>query len=450
MSSSFDQPDDAASWQWYRGKVRSTHEMLSDVEAALELVEEAIESEVIESDVIESEATQCQFSDSQHPDSQHPDSQHPDTLFPGGDGFSTGDASGVSEVQHITAPDPDFGNLGEPLLVASAGSLLQQIALIQQAVSVAIVTSQCEQSPSEVDSSNNAPVVIGTVDIGTVDTGTVVRGADELCTDELDHFEMGHVEVDHVDGKSGHHAQSRHCQDIRISTGDLSGFRCCQCHLPEQQHGLWLEAVRAAGNSSFPLPSDVKADNTPSGVVQDKELLIPVSLGIETKTLYVAFDGQQFVKVARPVGNAEAANSSTGNSTGGASADELQADQRDGGKEGKSPLMQRRNETTWGPHWTAGTRAEQGSSQANESNPDEPSLEGCADNEVFRQPADQRHALPGNDAARSRLRKNAAKSRCLRYNATQETCREVPPSSRNSAGCRDRRSCKVRDQKGDQ
>lgn len=93
MSSSFDQPDDAASWQWYRGKVRSTHEMLSDVEAALELVEEAIESELIES-----EATQCQFSDS-----QHPDSQHPDTLFPGRDGFSTGDASGVSEVQHITA-----------------------------------------------------------------------------------------------------------------------------------------------------------------------------------------------------------------------------------------------------------------------------------------------------------------------------------------------------------
>ncbi len=435
MSSSFDQPDDAASWQWYRGKARSTHEMLSDVEAALELVEEAIESEVIESeviesDVIESEAKQCQFSDS----------QHPDTLSPGREGFSTGDASGVSEVQHITAPDPDFGNLGEPLLVASAGSLLQQIALIQQAVSVAIVTSQCEQSPSEFDSSNNAPVDPSTVDPGTVDSGT-----DELSTDEFDH-----VEMDHVEGKSGHHAQSRHCQDIRISTGDLSGFRCCQCHLSEQQHGLWLEAVRAAGNSSFLFPSDVKVDNTPSGVVQDKELLIPVSLGIETKTLYVAFDGQQFVKVARPVGNAEAANSSTGNSTGGASADELQADQRDGGKEGKSPLMQRRNETTWGPHWTEGTRADQSSSQANESNPDEPSLEDCADNEVFRQPADQRHALPGNDAARSRLRKNAAKSRCLRYNATQETCREVPPSSRNSAGCHDRRSCKVRDQKGDQ
>ena len=50
MSSSFDQPDDAASWQWYRGKARSTHEMLSDVEAALELVEEAIESDVIESE----------------------------------------------------------------------------------------------------------------------------------------------------------------------------------------------------------------------------------------------------------------------------------------------------------------------------------------------------------------------------------------------------------------
>ena len=439
MSSSFDQPDDAASWQWYRGKARSTHEMLSDVEAALELVEEAIES-----DGIESEAKQSHFSDS----------QHPDILSPGREGFSTGDASGVSEVQHLTAPDPDFGNLGEPLLVASAGSLLQQIALIQQAVSVAIVTSQCEQSPSEVDSSNNAPVDPSTLDPstldpstldpGTVDPSTVNPSTVDPGTVEFDHFEM-----DHVDGKSSHHAQSRHCQDIRISTGDLSGFRCCQCHLPEQQHGLWLEAVRAAGNSSFPLPSDVKADNTPSGVVQDKELLIPVSLGIETKTLYVAFDGQQFVKVARPVGNAEAA-SSTGNSTGGASADELQADQRDGGKEGKSPLMQRRNETTWGPHWTEGTRAEQGSSQANESNPDEPSLEGCADNEVFRQPADQRHALPGNDAARSRLRKNAAKSRCLRYNATQETCREVPPSSRNSAGCHDRRSCKVRDQKGDQ
>ena len=445
MSFCFDHPDDAASWQGNRGKVRSTQEMLSDVDATLRLVEEAIKPEAIESETvapetvapetvdpetidpetidpetIESEATRC----------QHPDSQHSDALFFGWAGFSAADASLVSEVQHITAPDSDFGNLGEPLLVASAGSLLQQIALIQQAVSVAVVISQCEQSPSELDSSSNALFDFGT---------------DESGTDEFDH-----VKMNHVDGKSGHHAQSRHCQDIRISTGGLSGFRCCQCHLSEQQHGLWLEAVRAAGNSSFLFPSDVKADNTPSGVVQDNELLISVSLGIETETLYVAFDGQQFVKVARPVGNAEAANSSTGNSTGGASADELQADQQDGGKEGKSPLMQRRRETTWGPHWTEGTRPEQGTSQANESNPDEPSLEGCAGNEVFRQPEDQRHALPGNDAARSRLRKNAAKSRCLRYNATQETCREVLPSSRNSAGCHDRRSCKVRDHKGDQ
>ncbi len=76
MSSSFDQPDDAASWQWYRGKVRSTHEMLSDVEAALELVEEAIESEVFESELIESEATQCQFSD-------FPSTLIPSTLIPG-------------------------------------------------------------------------------------------------------------------------------------------------------------------------------------------------------------------------------------------------------------------------------------------------------------------------------------------------------------------------------
>ncbi|MCP4943742.1 MAG: hypothetical protein GY924_17435, partial [Planctomycetaceae bacterium] len=153
MSFCFDHPDDAASWQGNRGKVRSMQEMLSDVDATLRLVEKAIAPEAIESETvapetvapetvapetvapetIESETTRC----------QHPDSQHSDALFFGWAGFSTRDASLVSEVQHITAPDSDFGNLGEPLLVASAGSLLQQIALIQQAVSVAVVISQC-------------------------------------------------------------------------------------------------------------------------------------------------------------------------------------------------------------------------------------------------------------------------------------------------------------------
>ena len=49
MSSSFDQPDDASSWRWNCGKVRSTHEMLSDVDAALNLVEEMIKSEAADS-----------------------------------------------------------------------------------------------------------------------------------------------------------------------------------------------------------------------------------------------------------------------------------------------------------------------------------------------------------------------------------------------------------------
>lgn len=400
MSSSFDQPDDASSWRWNCGKVRSTHEMLSDVDAALNLVEEMIKSEAA-------------------------DSPSTDDLLIGQAGFFRENASVVSEAQHCVTPDPDFGNFGEPLLVVSACFLLQQIAVIQDAVSVAIVTSQCEQCPSELDSSNHS------------------------CA-ELGRDELGLAGLDHAHGSSDKDSQSHSFQGIHISTRDLGDFRCCQCHPSEQPFGIWLKVARAAGRSSFLFPTDVKADNAQRGPVQDNDLLFPVSLGIETKTLYVAFDGQKFVKVAHPGGDAEAAKSSTGHSTGGSSAGESYPEQAVGEKEGKSPCLQRRNEMLWGPHWTEGTRAEKDSSHADESVTAGPSPEGSVDNEVFRPAADQRRALPGSDAARSRLRKTAAKSRCLQYTATQETCRAVPLFSRNSAGCHDRRSCKVRDRKGDQ
>ncbi len=52
MSFCFDHPDDAASWQGNRGKVRSMQEMLSDVDATLRLVEKAIEPEAIESETV--------------------------------------------------------------------------------------------------------------------------------------------------------------------------------------------------------------------------------------------------------------------------------------------------------------------------------------------------------------------------------------------------------------
>lgn len=407
-SFSFDQPDDAASWRWYRGHVRSTHDMLSDVDAALNLLDEVIESEA---------------ADAGTPDSELSHSQFADAGLPGQTGLSSGNGSVLSEVNYLVEVEPDLGNFGEPLWVTPASVLLQQVALLQGAVSVAIVTSQYQQLASTLESSNSS------------------------------HAEFGHAESSQGEGTPGKAVESSALKDIHMTSGDVSDFRCCQCHPSEQQYGLWLKVAERAGRSSFDLAPDCKTDNTKKRPTQDHDLLFPVSLGIETNTVYVAFDGQKFVKVARPGGDplrdAAAAEHSFGNSAGSGNAVESDADQRVSETE-KTPLMRRRNESMWGPRWTVEAEAEKNGLRPKETKSSGPSPEVYADNEASRQAADQRRALLGSGAVRSRRRKTEAKSRCLRYNATQETCRATPLSSRNSAGCRDRRSCKVRDHRGDQ
>ena len=395
MSSSFDQPDDAASWRWNRGEVRSTHDILSDVDAALNLLEEINESEPT-------------------------DSRVPGSHFPGPADLTNWSSSVTSEFQHLAEPDLDCSRIGESVLVAPASFLLQQVARVQEAVSVAIVTSQCED-----------------------------------CTSDLDRLGGSHAVPNPTAGRQGTAVPSDPFHDIQLESGDLSGIVCCQCHPSGQQYGLWLKVAEAVSRSSLRCQPDIKGGSTQSGSEQERDLLYPVALGIEKNTVYVAFDGEKFVKVVRPARSVEAANNEAANNEaasteGGSSAGESYADQEGSGSNGSSPVLHRRNGQMWGPHWTLDLRAEKNSSNTGDSKPVEPSPEGCVDKEAFQQPADQRRAPPESDAARSRLRRNATKSHCLRCNATQETCLATPLSSRNSAGCHDRRSCKVRDRKGDQ
>ncbi|HBV64851.1 MAG TPA: hypothetical protein DEF45_17710 [Rhodopirellula sp.] len=52
MNYSFDQPDGDAAWQGTRGHVRSNHDMLTDTDAALNLLKKAIESEAANSRIL--------------------------------------------------------------------------------------------------------------------------------------------------------------------------------------------------------------------------------------------------------------------------------------------------------------------------------------------------------------------------------------------------------------
>ncbi|MGB1817769.1 MAG: hypothetical protein ACPHJ3_20550, partial [Rubripirellula sp.] len=101
MSSSFDQPDEGAFWGWNYGKVRTTDDILSDVDAALNLLDQVIESEVAAS--------------------PFPESGNSDQI-----GLSNGDLCTDIEFPHPEALTPVFSRFGEPLWVASQNFLLQQ------------------------------------------------------------------------------------------------------------------------------------------------------------------------------------------------------------------------------------------------------------------------------------------------------------------------------------
>ncbi len=304
MSFSFYQPDAATSWQWTCGNVRSTHEMFADTDAALNLLEKTIEFDAADSQVLEARS--------------------PDALPPSQAGFLRGNASVEGDAYHVDASNSALSSFREPLWVGCAGFWLQQIVLIQEAVSVAIVTSQHEQCPSESDSWENL-------------SANLVR-----------------AELEHANDRWVMNANSYTFLAIHLLTDHLSGLRCCQCDWSGQQSGLWLTVDNAAGRSFLLFPVGGKADNAESDSVQNNEQLFTVSLGIETKTLHMGFDGEQFVKVTRSAGDAEVVvKSSTGSTARSSSGSgESCADKASGGKEEKSPLMQLRNESLWGPHWT--------------------------------------------------------------------------------------------------
>jgi hypothetical protein len=312
----------------------------------------------------------------------------------------------------VAAPNVDLSELGEPFLVAPAGHLLWQVDLLQAAVSVSIVIGQSKQWLDETHISSNKPVAPNRFDRPL-----------KLA------------------------AQDSPIHSLRCDSEDVPGCRCGHCHPSEQQHGLWLKVANAAARLSTPDLADRRSELDP---VCDQDVLFPVSLGIETSTLYVAFDGKQFVKVDQPGTESGTAKKASTSAAADVSESHPSTGQSSNTGASRSQVMRGRNGMMWGPHWTQDTRANDEASLMSDPMSTGFIREDCVDNAGFLQGADQHRVLPETDAARSHQRKSATKSHCLRYNATQETCRAVQPSSRSSEGCRDRRSCTDRDQKDDQ
>ena len=385
MTSSFDQPDDSSVWRWMDGdeldQVRTSEDMLQDLDDAFDLLDE-LASACDPIGLGDWEQDACTESDDE----------------PRGD--------------PIVCPLPDLTRFGEPLLVASAGHLLEQVALVQSAVSLMIVIGRSKHWPEEFEFMGKP------VDQSTSAEQILNHPGEELGT---------------------------HCTQIEPDV--IQGHRCHACHLSEQQHGLWLKSVAVADGSlntesNHNQPS-MKADHQ-AGVIG------PVSLGTETNTIYVAFDGKNFVKVPQP----KVAPQSPASESGKADV----ASRRTGVLPSKSPdiaesatpsVMRRRNELMWGPHWTQKTSAEDKHQPEINCTASGINQEDCVDNAAFPRAASPHRALPGSDVVQSHRRNNATRSRYPLCNATPETCRAIQPSSHSSAECRDRRSCTVRDPKGD-
>lgn len=327
-------------------------------------------------------------------------------------GQQGGNFSGSAHDVRVADPDVDLSELSEPLLVAPAGHLLRQVDLVQAAVSVSIVIGQSKQWLDETRVSSNKLVAPNRF---------------------------------HQPPKVSTQPSPAH--SLRCDSEDVPGCRCGHCHPSEQQHGLWLKVANAVARFSTSGLANGRSELDP---ICDQDVLFPVSLGIETNTLYVAFDGKQFVKVPQP--GTESGSAKKASTSAVADVNEMHPSTGESSNTGasKTQVMRGRNGMMWGPHWTQDTRANDEGSLKSDPMSAEFSREDCADNAGFLQGEDQHRVLPGSDAARSHQRKIATKSHCLRCNATQETCRAVQPSSRSSAGCHDRRSCTVRDQKDDQ
>lgn len=389
MTSSFDQPDDSAAWRWMDGdelpKVRTSEDMLSDLEDACGLLDEL--------------ASAC--------DRQEKGGWELGEWEPG----PCPVADDEPREDQIVCPLPDLTYLSEPLFIASAGHLLDQVALAQSAVSLMIVIGRSKHWPEEF--------------------GFLGKPAGQPKSAEQIHNQPER-------GLGNHFTP--------IESDAQQSFRCCTCHSSQQQYGLWLRSVEVAGGS---LNTKSDLERSSMKTAREPDAIVPVSLGIETNTIYVVFNGREFVRVAKPGfdPHSPASESCKAEVDSGREV-RLPNESEDPAKAAMPHVMRRRKDLMWGPHWTQDTTVEENSMPEIDPTTLGINQEDCVDNAAFRKPASPPRALPESDVAQSHLRKNATRSRYPQCSATPGTCRATQPSSHNSAGCHDRRSCTVRGPKG--
>ncbi len=296
MSFSFDQSDDAAVWRWNCRQARSTCETSLHVEEALNWL-----GEIIDSETVDSSSKNSGFRDQAD--------------------LSIRMSRMVNEAHDLSEQDKDFCRHGDSLLVSAESFLLQQIATLQNAVSSAVVTCQFEQRTSDL----------------------------EWIGDSV-------VESDQSDTRTGESVQISCFQNTVENLEVLSNVLLCQVDPVQQQGSLNEKLAPEARRHSRPSRMDVKADVSKRGSNQEEALLFPAALDMKVNTICVAFDLNEFVKVGSSV---TAANKTAAVSIVGGGPVQTDAKQQTGGKYMSSPVMQRRKETMWGPHWTPDTRAEQ-------------------------------------------------------------------------------------------
>lgn len=228
---------------------------------------------------------------------------------------------------------------------------------------------------------------------------------------------------------------------IRVDSGDNTSHCCRGCHEFIQNSILWQKALSSFSQK----PDDMSPATTegPETCHAGENALVPASLGTETNTIYVVYDGKQFRSVP------EAETSGAKNARRHSSAADSVSQEPGRSQESGNRVLNRCNEPMWGPHWVNRQDDDCSNSKKKLSETESINQADSACNPVFPRRAGRHRALPENVAARSRLRSIGAKCHCLRCNATPETCRGVRPFSHNTEECRDKRSCRVPDPKGD-
>ena len=414
MTSSFDQPDDASAWGWSSSErdplVRTPAEMLSDLDEALDLLQEldelgnSPETAGTEFDAPESCSEPDDFGEAwsyRHGLSDHSSGE-------GGDSGSLVSARG------------DWGAVPEHVFIASAAEILEKVAFVHAAVSQLIVAGDSRPASGGVDFPDSPTAAES-------QNQTAVNQNNESCWWLDSNF-----------------------KNPANGFPLLDETACNKCHTTGHQEKLWL---RRAGQASDPVGPDLERSHAAATGTSDSRNRIGSSVNPDD-IIYVVFDGKAFVVIESP-------DSKKPDCTGvsdGRPEDDAVTSSHAVSAESRDPLpsvMRQRNAKLWGPHWTNSPPTEAGGSHdqrppmkgppMKDSNP-----EVSEDTSEFPTGAGPRRALPGNGGVPLRRRNNAARSRYLRCNATPGTCRAVRLSSRSSEGCRDKRSCRVRGPKGGQ